>query len=156
MRAGARGATAGAAVQRAPSPARSAREPGQARRAATREGKNAFYRQLLLTELGINMCFSLFATSTDLGGLSRTLSSLTSREPTSHPQVRWVGVKELFDWYFKDQNGRLQRNGREGEDGPHSRQEREGFRALGCRDELFLLHCQDGGRKSRGGDSVGR
>ena len=128
MRVGVRGGTAGAAVQRAPSPARSAGEPGRARRTAA------------------IVKVRMHSTGADFGGLSRRPSPLTSREPTSQLQVRWAGATELnpwqgavmegseifldalFDWNFKDQNGRLRRNDGGGEDGLHSGRAREGLR----------------------------
>ena len=67
MRAGARGATAGAAVQRA----WSAGEPRRARRTAAIEKVR------------------MHSTGADFGGLLRRPSPLTSREPTGQLQVRW-------------------------------------------------------------------
>ena len=132
MRVGVRGGTAGAAVQHAPSPARSAGEPGLAR------------RTVAIVKVRTH------STDAAFGGLSRRPSPLTSREPTSQLQVRWAGATELnpwqgavmegseiflaalFDRNLKDQSGGLRRNVRVGEDGLHSGRVREGL----CRRQL--------------------
>ena len=80
MRVGVRVGMAGAAIQHAPSPARSTGEPGRALRAVA------------------IVKVRMHSTGADFGGLSRRLSSLTSREPTSQLQVRWAGATELNPW----------------------------------------------------------
>ena len=128
MRVGVRVGMAGAAIQHAPSPARSTGEPGRALRAVA------------------IVKVRMHSTGADFGGLSRRPSPLTSREPTSQLQFRWAGATELnpwqgavmegteiflaalFDWNLKDHNGGLRRNGGVGEDGLHSGRLREDLR----------------------------